>query len=327
MLALTTAASTMTSQTLPTRPILEEADSTVARLQTAIYTATVIHTDVTGEVDTSSGRVVLKRNPLEGEVGFKARIEGEGFTVAYDGERTLSLNEGERRVTQQEPTSTFAALLRGNVIGSFVDRIFRRRSPFSAMDSVATYEGVVEIAGTPCHSISLSYPDGEEMKNIRSRWCFGVEDGFPRRYEFAGEFLQQPYADEITFSDVQLNPPLADALFTIAVPEGYAKDTLKPWKKPDLLAIGTPAPTWKLATVAGGERTLEELRGKVVVLDFWYLSCAPCQLSMPHLSELQKRFDKDSVVVLGVNTHDAKDKVAELFAKKGFVYEPLLDGR
>lgn len=48
--------------------------------------------------------------------------------------------------------------------------------------------------------------------------------------------------------------------------------------------------------------TLESLRGKVVMIDFWGTKCVPCIQSMPEIAELQKHFEGKDVVILGVTS-------------------------
>jgi thiol-disulfide isomerase/thioredoxin len=65
------------------------------------------------------------------------------------------------------------------------------------------------------------------------------------------------------------------------------------------VAIGAPAPEVSLDTVDGHVR-LSELRGKVVVLNFWATWCVPCRAEMPELQALHAARGGD-VVVVGVN--------------------------
>jgi thiol-disulfide isomerase/thioredoxin len=53
--------------------------------------------------------------------------------------------------------------------------------------------------------------------------------------------------------------------------------------------------------------SLAELRGRVVVLDFWATWCAPCRIVAPKLASLQSRYGAQGLSVLGVTTEDAQD--------------------
>jgi thiol-disulfide isomerase/thioredoxin len=61
------------------------------------------------------------------------------------------------------------------------------------------------------------------------------------------------------------------------------------------LAIGTRAPDWKLKTVDGKSVRLSDLRGKVVVLDFWANWCGSCIKLMPLFDELESQYRERQV--------------------------------
>ena len=76
-------------------------------------------------------------------------------------------------------------------------------------------------------------------------------------------------------------------------------------------ASAAPAGSW---TQPDGRRaTLEDLRGQVVVLDFWATYCPPCREEIPHLVRLQKQFGPQGLKVIGLNVggEDDRPKVPE----------------
>lgn len=76
-------------------------------------------------------------------------------------------------------------------------------------------------------------------------------------------------------------------------------------------AFGGPAPELQVAEwVKGKPVTLAELRGKVVLLDFWGLWCGPCRKAMPKLVELHKKHARHGLVIIAV--HDASQSKASL---------------
>ena len=68
----------------------------------------------------------------------------------------------------------------------------------------------------------------------------------------------------------------------------------------------TPAGGW---TQADGRRVrLEDLRGQVVVLDFWATYCPPCREEIPHLVQLQKQYGPRGLQVIGLNVGGEEDR-------------------
>lgn len=67
--------------------------------------------------------------------------------------------------------------------------------------------------------------------------------------------------------------------------------------------IGGEAPEIKFMWTSGGQaRKLSDLKGKVVVLDFWATWCGPCVAAFPNVRELQKRYKDYPVEIVGVTS-------------------------
>lgn len=67
--------------------------------------------------------------------------------------------------------------------------------------------------------------------------------------------------------------------------------------------LGNKAPGLDIIWISGGkEKSLDDLKGKVVVLDFWATKCAPCVRIFPNMRELEKRYAKYPVEIIGVTS-------------------------
>ena len=102
-----------------------------------------------------------------------------------------------------------------------------------------------------------------------------------------------------------------------------------PYTPPEPLAEGTPAPDWSLPTLAGDTVRLADLRGKIVLIDFFYKSCIPCCAALPTLQNLHKKYKDRGFVMIGIDPYDdtKKDEMADFLAKRGITYMVLLSDR
>lgn len=81
------------------------------------------------------------------------------------------------------------------------------------------------------------------------------------------------------------------------------------------------APDFSFTSADGEYITLEDLKGKVVMLDFWGTWCPPCVASVPELRNLYSRYSKESFVLIGISS-DHDDAVWRSFTNKNHMIWP-----
>lgn len=97
---------------------------------------------------------------------------------------------------------------------------------------------------------------------------------------------------------------------------------------PTLSPVGTYVSDWKLITHEDNRQlSLDKLKGKVILLDFWIKNCRPCVLSVPHLNKLQKKFENMDFELISINSYDSKEEVGKFFDKNKVNYPVLLNGK
>lgn len=86
-----------------------------------------------------------------------------------------------------------------------------------------------------------------------------------------------------------------------------------------------PAPTWKLQTVDGRALSSTEFKGKVQLINFWATWCPPCNAEIPGLIELQNKFGKDGLAIVGISVdQDPADVVKRFVENKKINYAVVM---
>jgi peroxiredoxin len=90
------------------------------------------------------------------------------------------------------------------------------------------------------------------------------------------------------------------------------------------VSVGQPAPSFSTTNLAGAMLSLEDFRGRVVVLNFWATWCPPCRVEMPELDAYQAEMG-DRMVVLGIDMGEPATVIAPFIREYGLRFPILLD--
>lgn len=89
------------------------------------------------------------------------------------------------------------------------------------------------------------------------------------------------------------------------------------------IAVGREAPNFTLKNLKGEDVSLEDYRGKIILLNFWATWCGFCDKEMPDMQKLSK--DNDDLVVLAVDVMEKEELVKDYIEKGGYDFEVVLD--
>lgn len=92
-----------------------------------------------------------------------------------------------------------------------------------------------------------------------------------------------------------------------------------------LPAAGQAAPDFTLKSASGQNLRLRELRGEVVLINFWATWCGPCRQEMPLLNKIHEQYRKAGFRLLGVNIDDDPAAARDMARKLGVAFAVLLD--
>ena len=157
-------------------------------------------------------------------------------------------------------------------------------------------------------------------------------------YDFS-KALQQRGAAEVKKADVEIRylttefggTPPGDEAFAFTPPATATPMASAAPQKGEMLAAdatsleGKPAPDIDLKDVNGNASKLSDLKGHVVVLDFWATWCPPCRASLPHLSAAAKKYAGDGVKVYAVNAGEDAETVKKYLADQKLDLVAVLD--
>jgi thiol-disulfide isomerase/thioredoxin len=100
------------------------------------------------------------------------------------------------------------------------------------------------------------------------------------------------------------------------------------WQSANILMYPKPQPVsnLELTNVNGRSVSLNDFKGKVVLLHFWSIQCPACRMEEPSLDKLKRTFGPAGLEILGVNLVDPPQAISQHAGAKGTPFPVLHDG-
>jgi thiol-disulfide isomerase/thioredoxin len=92
------------------------------------------------------------------------------------------------------------------------------------------------------------------------------------------------------------------------------------------LSMAKMAPAFTVKALDGSKFTLDDMGGRVVLIDFWATWCGPCNEELPHMKKIAKEFANEPLVIISISWDDDAAKWKDFIAKNEMTWVQYRDG-
>jgi peroxiredoxin len=229
------------------------------------------------------------------------------------------------------------SMLGGGQLYAMFDQDFKQRFPTNEDASTLGYLGFEKVGSYTCyhfrhsHQYNTNPSNNPQVSQIIIDLWVNRADSFPIKYSIRYAYITtkdtlHSFSEE-TLTSYELNRLRDSRLLTMSSIPAYCRlSEYSPAEPQKLLAPGSQAPAWSLVTTGGRTLKLEDLRGRVVLLDFFYKSCLPCGAAIPTLVGLDRQYREKGFSVVGMDSFDKNDQSLKNYIKSKEMTYPIVLG-
>ncbi|MFD0765207.1 TlpA family protein disulfide reductase [Mucilaginibacter lutimaris] len=270
--------------------------------------------DMSADTTIALNNEAFLKAPNDKLFGYHYRLETNHTTEAFN---RILLYDGKDQTILSLSDSTFFPSHEGtgNFDQSLIGTLKFLRNRYNKKTFKVTQLRDTVINGvTNSHIIANVYDTIENNEHLYSNrdYYLNKQTDLPSlvtiigRYKYNG--LVSGYYDETRYSDYKMdNTDINDSLFLI--PKGFTPRQDKAANA--LLAVGTSAPDWTLFDANGKQTSLNDLKGKVVMMDFYYIGCSGCMASINPLKAIYEKYKNKGLVIASLTARDSKKAVLD----------------
>ncbi len=275
----------------------------------------------TTDTATVFAQIDLVRNQEDTILGGHIYIHGDSIDRYYDTKNLYYIEHNKKSITKYPGDKPYP--ITGNIIREAVRVYFLKpeRLIKDSDDSTFTIDVLADqMTGNEVLKWSCTFPDEEEMKNASKNIWFDKENLTVNKMTYTTDFQHENQYNQWDISNVSFNKISADDLKNrfAKISENYTMNDYKERSKEEMapLAKGLSIPDLTGEFYLSGDSiTIEDYKGELLLLDFWYMDCYPCVKAIPHLNELQNKYSNQGFKVIGINPYNNNEKDLGRFPK------------
>lgn len=323
------------SAATPADSVLKSVATALGRLQTLRYTITrEMNYPSENYHRTVSWKSYCDFTKTDNAAGLTYQVEDDGWIYIFNGAEKFDLDKKNKTaaIIRQPDTAVFDGT------SFFYNSIVTLKNilPLLAADKTATkFTSDTAINGANYILIRVNTGkrrmqnlgmDFDKMQTVYDFiYTLIIHPGTYMPYELVQQF--ESSFIKTTFTGYDLNPvaPEETSWYYSSYTGSY-KEAIKK-QQPQLTAVGNKAPSWVLKEYNSGKTvSLNDLKGRVVLLDFWIKNCGACIKSVPFLNSLKSRFKNMPFSLVSINAYDAAKEIDFFCATNKVAYPVLSDG-
>ena len=272
----------------------------------------------TGDTITEQHSAIFAKAPEDKNFGYLFNIETKNendkstYTDLYNGQNLIHITPEDSTYEMQQ---IHAFNTQGTLPGCLTwirDRLEKRLSKIektndTILHAIGSYHLIVTIYDTIInkeHNYTVVHlfidklsgmPDCIIIKSRNTTFGDGISNYYSERRYFDYKFNQK---------DIDIT--------AMTIPKGLhlpKERSALPKEQTGLLALGSDAPDWSLYAADGKKMSLTQMKGRVVVLDFFFIGCGGCMLSLKPLNKLHEKYK--NVAIISMTERDSKKSVLE----------------
>jgi thiol-disulfide isomerase/thioredoxin len=266
---------------------------------------------------------------------YVRQVNTNGNELIYDGTNTYSIFHKEKKIIADVPAVSGKKFTRNTIKRDLVPDFLYSDTYLERIATDATkltLLGSSTIKGSPCWEIEVTLPVDEEITMMKFIFSISKKTYLPvKKVSFAKYKDVQDEYQEWFISNLSVSSAEKKNFASLyKYPSGYAVQQYKAVNIDySMLSVGSNPIDFVLEDITGKEYNLAALKNdKVILLDFWFLACAPCMKAMPQIAALYKQYESKGLLVLGLNSFDKGTEriteVKKMLARMDITYPVLL---